>query len=62
MCVWEGGLGVDGGWLPLPTRPQLHCDLASLVADTQLYEALSVRLSICLLVRGDQVEKCENTL
>ena len=34
VCV-EGGLGgavgVDGGWLPLPTRPQQYCDPASLV-------------------------------
>ena len=26
-----GALGVDGGWLPLPTRPQQYCDPASLV-------------------------------
>ena len=26
-----GALGVDGGWLPLPTRPQRYCDPASLV-------------------------------
>ena len=26
-----GALGVDGGWLPLPTRPQRDCDPASLV-------------------------------
>ena len=26
-----GALGVDGGWLPLPTRPQRFCDPASLV-------------------------------
>ena len=24
-------MGVDGGWLPLPTRPQRNCDPASLV-------------------------------
>ena len=24
-------LGVDGGWLPLPTRPQRYCDPTSLV-------------------------------
>ena len=36
VCVYvlEGGLGgaldVDGGWLPLPTRPRQYCDLASL--------------------------------
>ena len=35
MSVLEGGLGgvlgVDGAWLPLPTRPQRYCDPASLV-------------------------------
>ena len=35
VSVLEGGLGgvlgVDGGWLPLPTRPQRDCDPASLV-------------------------------
>ena len=25
------GWGVDGGWMPLPTRPQRFCDPASLV-------------------------------
>ena len=27
-----GALGVNGGWLPLPTRPQRYCDPASLVS------------------------------
>ena len=38
MCVcgkggWvgRGAWGVDGGWMPLPTRPQHYCDPASLV-------------------------------
>ena len=26
-----GAMGVDGGWPPLPTRPQQYCDPASLV-------------------------------
>ena len=26
-----GAWGVDGGWMPLPTRPQQCCDPASLV-------------------------------
>ena len=30
MCVWAGAQGVDGGWMPLPTRPQRYCDPASL--------------------------------
>ena len=31
--VWVLGIGwgVDGGWMPLPTRPPLYCDPASLV-------------------------------
>ena len=29
--VWEGGWGMAGGWLSLPTRPQRYCDPASLV-------------------------------
>ena len=35
VSVWEGswgwGWGVAGGWMPLPTRLQQYCDLASLV-------------------------------
>ena len=31
MILWVymlvgGALGVDGGWMPLPTRPQRYCD------------------------------------
>ena len=26
------GWGVDGGWMPLPTRPQRYCDPVSLVS------------------------------
>ena len=32
VCVVEG-LGVDGGWMPLPTRPQQYYDPASLGFD-----------------------------
>ena len=36
VSVLEGGLGgvlgVDEGWLPLPTRPQQYCGPASLVS------------------------------
>ena len=32
VWVWGGGWGVDGGWMPLPTRPQRYCDPASLVS------------------------------
>ena len=36
VCLCVGGmlggdLGVDGGWMPLPTRPQQYCDPASRV-------------------------------
>ena len=31
VCVHVGYWGVDGGWTPLPTRPQRYCDPASLV-------------------------------
>ena len=26
LCVKDGGWSVDGGWIPLPTRPQRYCD------------------------------------
>ena len=58
MCLcWKGGLGralgVNGGWLPLPTRPQRYCDPASLVFVQALFLAItfpspSVHLSVCL--------------
>ena len=35
LCMFEGlgeALGMDGGWAPLPTRPQRYCDSASLVS------------------------------
>ena len=28
---WGWGLGVEGGWTPLPTRPQQYCEPTSLV-------------------------------
>ena len=32
VCVGGGlGLGEAGSWIPLPTRPQRYCDLASVV-------------------------------
>ena len=31
LCVGVGGLGVDGDWMPLPTRPRRYCNPASLV-------------------------------
>ena len=47
ICVYisvERGLGVDGGWLPLPTRPQRYRDLASLVS----FCVLSIFPHFCL--------------
>ena len=39
VSVLEGGLGellgVDGSWLPLPTRPQQYCDPALLVETSE---------------------------
>ena len=29
--MWGGNWGVDGGWMPLPTRPQQFCHPAPLV-------------------------------
>ena len=31
VCVWSGVWGVDGVWMPLPTRPQRYCDSVSLI-------------------------------
>ena len=31
LCVGGGDWGVDGGWMPLPTRPQRYCDPESFV-------------------------------
>ena len=30
LSVWGWGLGVDWGWMPLPTRPRRYCDHVSL--------------------------------
>ena len=35
-------LGLDGGWLPLPTRPQQYCD----------FSLFLVCLSVCVCVGG----------
>ena len=35
--VLGGVLGVDRGWLPLPTRPQRYCDPASLVSSNEFF-------------------------
>ena len=31
------GRGVDGSWMPLPTRPQRYCDPASLVLNVERF-------------------------
>ena len=52
MAVLEGGLagalGVDGGWLPVPTRPQRYCDLVSLVICLSGLVCMSVFLPVFL--------------
>ena len=29
VCVWDGGWGVDGGWMPLPTHPHGRNDIVT---------------------------------
>ena len=41
LCVGGGDYGLDGDWTPLPTRPQRHCDPASLVSH---FAPISIRL------------------
>ena len=36
VYVW-GAWGMDGGWMPLPTRPQRYCDPASLVSQAMVF-------------------------
>merc|ERR1712105_149225 len=43
----DGVLGVDGIWLPLPTRPQRYCDPESLVS---LFFLISLVHHSCLSV------------
>ena len=43
MFVLGRGLGVNGGWPPLPTRPQRYCDPASLVVLTRSLDLSHVR-------------------
>ena len=49
VSVWSGVLGVDGGRMPLPTRPQRYCDPASLVLfvrsnQEQLYVLIALKI------------------
>ena len=32
-----GALGVDGGWLPLPNRPQRYCNLFFIISSLVLF-------------------------
>ena len=52
MLGWE--LGVDGGWMPLPTRPQQYCDPASLVC----FLLNDSYCDICLLVSWKSKSMC----
>ena len=53
VCGIEGWSG-DGGWTPLPTHPQLYCDLASLVSLVHQPIRRSFHRS------GIRVETCKN--
>ena len=52
MSVLEGGLGgalgMDGGWLPLPTRLQRYCDPASLVSSSTRFDNTGVQIFFLL--------------
>ena len=50
FCVWGGGWGVEGGWMPLPTRPQQYCDPASLVLTVQVFRKSCLVVQITVLV------------
>ena len=54
VCVWSGVWGVDGGWMPLPIRPQRHWDPASIV-DYQKH------MDICNFTFEDGDESCSLT-
>ena len=56
----DGGLGVDGGWLPLPTRPQQYCDpdTSQLLGTNDAYSFC--KLVLCILVMHTCVYKKEN--
>ena len=52
VCVWGwGALGVVGGWMPLPTRPQRYCDPASLVN----LRACRIRTLFCSFRRASNI-------
>ena len=42
--MWGGGLGVDGGLMPLPTCPQRYCDPASPVLDYPHFDCVEIIL------------------
>ena len=48
-----GALGVDGGWLPLPTHPQRYCDPASLVFSNEPTLGSAAGTPAVLQVRAD---------
>ena len=56
MSVLEGGLGVDGGWLPLPTRPQRYCDTAFSLIRLTTVEHHCIAHQVT--GRDDSTEKC----
>ena len=43
VYVW-GTWGMDGGWMPLHTRPQRYCDPASLVSRDLSFDETEKRM------------------
>ena len=39
LCVWDGGWGVDGGWMPLPIRPQRYCAICHMCNNIEFSKA-----------------------
>jgi len=52
---------VEGGWLPLPTRPQRYCDPASLVYASAIQIALSATFVIAYKFVDDLLTTCQRT-
>ena len=49
------GLGVDGGWMPLPTRPQRYCDPASLVDVIKILSCYQIYRHLKKTINFEQV-------
>ena len=58
FLVWVfmvGAWGVDGGWMPLPTRPQRYCDPASLVLFINRYAFIYIACTFSLWLGGYRI-------